>query len=194
MSKPISLEEALRLEALEAQKITDTGADENFDRIVRLACAATETPVGLISLVEDERQWFKSHIGMEVRETPREHSFCAHSLGGEDLLVVEDATKDGRFADNPLVTCENGIRFYAGAPIRTREGFNLGTLCVIDHIPRTISARDQSLLRDMAQIVVNEMELRKRAGSDALTGLFNRRLFEEIAAHEVAAPAAPGRR
>lgn len=186
MSKPVSLEEALRLDALEAQKITDTPQDESFDRIVRLACAATETPVGLISFVDGERQWFKSRVGLDLCETPREQAFCAHGLHSDEVMVVEDAAADPRFADNPLVTCEKGIRFYAGAPLRTREGFNLGTLCVIDHVPRRIGERDQGLLRDMAAIVVNELELRKRAGTDTLTGFYNRRLFEEIAAHEVA--------
>lgn len=183
--KPPALEEAMRLDALERQQITDTPRDEAFDRVVRLACAATETPIGLISFVDSERQWFKARHGIEVQETPREQAFCAHALVNDELLVVEDATRDPRFADNPLVTCENGIRFYAGAPLRTGEGFNLGTLCVIDHIPRRIGERDRSLLRDMAAIVVNEMELRKRVGTDPLTGLYNRRFLDELGAREI---------
>ncbi len=180
------LEEALRLDALEAQKITDTGPDESFDRVVRLACAALDTPVGTISFVDDERQWFKARQGMAPRETPRDMAFCSHAIQSDDVMVVEDATRDPRFADNPLVTAEGGIRFYAGAPLKTREGFNLGTLCVIDHIPRRIARRDVNLLKDMAAIVVNEMDLRKRAGTDVLTGLYTRRFLDELAAHEIA--------
>lgn len=186
MADSKSLDEALRLEALEAQKITDTAEDEHFNRIVRLACATMETPIATISFVDGERQWFKARQGLDVCETARDVSFCTHAIEGEDVMVVEDATCDPRFADNPLVACDNGIRFYAGAPLHTREGFNLGTLCVIDHIPRKVTQRDVSLLRDMAALVVDEMELRKRAGTDALTGLYTRRLMDEIAAHEVA--------
>jgi diguanylate cyclase (GGDEF)-like protein len=181
-----TLEEALRLDALEAQKITDTGPDNSFDRVVRLACAALDAPVGLISFVDAERQWFKAREGMAVCETPRELAFCAHAIQSDDVMVVEDASGDPRFADNPLVTAKDGIRFYAGAPLRTREGFNLGTLCVIDHIPRQISARDVGLLKDMAAIVVNELDLRKRAGTDVLTGLYTRRFLDELAGHEIA--------
>ncbi|MFO1249405.1 MAG: sensor domain-containing diguanylate cyclase [Alphaproteobacteria bacterium] len=180
------LEEAMRLDALERQQITDTPEDENFDRVVRLACAATQTPIGLISLIDSERQWFKARIGMEPNQTPREHAFCAHAIRDDEVMVVEDATKDPRFASNPLVTCEDGIRFYAGAPLKTREGFNLGTLCVIDKTPRTITQRDKNLLADMAGIVVNEMELRRRVGTDALTGLYTRRFLDELAARELA--------
>jgi GAF domain-containing protein len=176
------LDEAMRLDALDRQQITDTPADESFDRVVRLACAATESPVGLISFVDDARQWFKARQGIDVCETSRELAFCAHAIQNDDVMVVEDATADARFAHNPLVTCENGIRFYAGAPLRTREGFNLGTLCVIDHIPRTLGQRDRDLLKDMAAIVVNEMELRKRVGTDALTGLYTRRFLDELGA------------
>ena len=179
------LNEAMRLDALERQQITDTPEEENFDRVVRLACAAIQTPIGTISLIDSERQWFKARQGMENRETPREHAFCAHAIREDAVMVVEDATKDPRFAANPLVTCENGIRFYAGAPLKTREGFNLGTLCVIDRAPRTISQRDRDLLADMAAIVVNEMELRRRVGTDALTGLYTRRFLDELGGREI---------
>jgi diguanylate cyclase (GGDEF)-like protein len=184
--KSCDLEEAMRLDALERQQITDTPEDENFERVVRLACAAMQAPIGTISLIDSERQWFKASQGMNVRQTPREHAFCAHAIRNDDVMVVEDATKDPRFASNPLVTCEDGIRFYAGAPLKTREGFNLGTLCVIDNIPRTISQRDKDLLADMAGIVVNEMELRRRVGTDALTGLYTRRFLDELGMRELA--------
>jgi diguanylate cyclase (GGDEF)-like protein len=180
------LEEALRLDALEAQKITDTPADESFDRVVRLACAAMATPVGTITFVDGERQWFKAKQGLDVCETKREYAFCAHTLNSAEVMVVEDASRDPRFASNPLVTCDGGIRFYAGAPLTTPEGFNLGTLCVIDHIPRHVEPREIALLKDMAAIVVNEMELRKRASTDVLTGLYTRRFLDELAHHEIA--------
>lgn len=186
MSKPVPLEEALRLEALEAQKITDTPPDDSFDRIVRLACAALAAPTGALTFLEDERQWIKAKQNLPLAETARRDSFCTHTIAQDDVLVVEDATKDPRFADNPFVTCEGGVRFYAGVPLKTREGFNIGSLCIVDQIPRRIGLREYHHLRDLAAIAVSEMELRKRAGSDALTGLFNRRLFEEIAAHETA--------
>lgn len=181
-----NLEEALRQEALEAQKITDTAEDEHFNRIVRLACATMETPIATISFVDGQRQWFKARQGLEARETSRDVSFCSHAIESDEVMVVEDATNDPRFRDNPLVACDNGIRFYAGAPLKSREGFNLGTLCVIDHIPRRVNAHEISLLKDMAAIVVDEMELRKRAGTDVLTGLYTRRMIDEIAAHEIA--------
>ena len=186
MQASLPPDEADRLDALESQKITDTREDDCFDRIVRLACAATSTPKGAISFVEEERQWLKARQNMDVAQTPRRDAFCAHALHSDDVLVVEDATKDARFRDNPLVTCEDGIRFYAGAPLRSRDGFNLGTLCVIDDIPRRIEARDIGLLKDMAAIVVDELELRRRAGTDMLTGLYTRRFLDEIAQHEVA--------
>lgn len=179
------LDEALRLDALEKQQITDTPRDEAFDRVVRLACAALEAPIGAITFIESERQWIKAEQGLGVRETPREQSFCTHALLGDDMLVVEDAARDPRFCTNPHVTAENGIRFYAGAPLTTREGFKLGTLCVVDHIPRKINQRDRSLLRDMAAIVVSEMELRRRIGTDALTGLYTRRFLDELGEREI---------
>jgi diguanylate cyclase (GGDEF)-like protein len=179
------LQEALRLDALERQQITDTPRDESFDRVVRLACAALEAPIGAVTFIEGERQWLKAREGVDISETPRDVSFCTHTIQNSDVMVVEDATKDPRFANNPLVTAENGIRFYAGAPITTREGFNLGALCVIDHIPRRINQRDRELLKDMAQIVVSEMELRKRVGTDALTGLYNRRFLDELGGREI---------
>jgi diguanylate cyclase (GGDEF)-like protein len=179
------LQDALRLDALEKQQITDTPRDESFDRVVRLACAALETPIGAVTFIEAERQWLKASTGLDFSETPRDISFCTHTIRSDEVMVVEDATKDPRFADNPLVTAENGIRFYAGAPITTREGFHLGALCVIDHIPRRIQPRERELLKDMAALVVNEMELRKRVGTDALTGLYTRRFLDELGAREI---------
>src|SRR6478735_4894129 len=153
---PVSLDEALRLDALERQRITDTPRDEAFDRIVRIACAALEAPVGAITFIESERQWIKSEQGLGLPETPRDISFCTHALLGDDVMVVEDATCDPRFASNPYVTAEGGVRFYAGAPLTTTEGYRLGTLYVIDHIARKVGQRDRDLLREMAAVVVGE--------------------------------------
>ena len=176
MRAPLPPDEEGRLAALESQKITDTGPDDSFDRIVRLACAATSTPMGAITFIEAERQWLKASQNMGgITETPRRDAFCAHALHTDEVLVIEDATMDPRFSDNPLVACDDGIRFYAGAPLRSRDGFNLWTLCVVDHIPRRIETRDVGLLKDMAAIVVNELELRRQAGTDMLTGLYTRR-------------------
>src|ERR1700761_8380358 len=185
MNAPLPKEEQERIGNLESYQLLDTGQDENFDRIVRLASAATETPVALISLVDGKRQWFKARVGLPLEETPREHAFCAHALLDDDVMVVEDATLDSRFADNPLVTQEDGIRFYAGAPLTTPEGYRLGTLCVIDHIPRRMDQRTRDLLKDMANIAVNEIQLRKVAGVDPLTGLYSRRMIDELAQREL---------
>jgi diguanylate cyclase (GGDEF)-like protein len=179
------IEEAMRLEALDKQQITDTPRDEAFDRVVRLACAALEMPIGAVTFIEGERQWLKAREGTDIEQTPRDVSFCTHTIEDDGVMVVEDATQDPRFADNPLVTAENGIRFYAGAPIKTREGFNLGALCVIDSIPRKITKRHVDLLRDMADVVVSEMELRRRVGTDMLTGLYTRRFMEEMGHREI---------
>ncbi len=179
------LEEAMRLDALERQQITDTPRDEAFDRVVRLACAALSAPMGAITFIESERQWIKAEQGLGVHEMPRDVSFCTHALTGDDVMVVEDASRDPRFAANPFVTSKDGIRFYAGAPLTTREGYKLGTLCVVDHIPRKITKRDRDLLKDMAAIVVGEMELRRRVGTDVLTGLYTRRFVDELGMREI---------
>jgi len=192
MSAP-DIEEALRLDALERQQITDTPRDEAFDRIVRLACAALETPVGAVTFVEGERQWVKAREGTDIQETPRDIAFCTHVILEDDVLVVEDASRDPRFAENPFVTAEGGVRFYAGAPITTREGYRIGALCVVDNIPRRISPRHRALLKDMAAVVTSEMELRRRVGTDALTGLYNRRFMEELGIREIARARREGR-
>lgn len=179
------IEEAMRLDALERQQITDTPRDEAFDRVVRLACATLSAPIGAITFIESERQWIKAEQGLGVQETSRDTSFCTHALTRDEVMVVEDAACDPRFAGNPLVTAKDGIRFYAGAPLNTKEGYKLGTLCVVDYIPRKITRRDRELLKDMADIVVSEMELRRRVGTDALTGLYTRRFFDELGTREI---------
>ncbi len=152
--------EAKRLELLKLYRILDTPPEESFDRITRIVAETIGVPIALVSIVDRERQWFKSKVGLDASETPRDLAFCAHAILGDDVFVVEDASKDARFADNPLVASDPNIRFYAGAPLKTAEGLNLGTLCAIDRHARKLSAKHRQLLQDLAHLVVDEMELR----------------------------------
>jgi DNA-binding response OmpR family regulator len=153
----IDEQEVERLAALRALNLLDTAPEERFDRFTRLTAALFDAPVSLVSLVDENRQWFKSCIGIEQCETSREVSFCAHALKKADVMVVPDALLDPRFADNPLVTDGPRIRFYAGAPLTVPGGLCVGTLCVLDSRPRVISEREIGLLRDMASLVEGEL-------------------------------------
>jgi len=160
----MDLREAQRLAALKAYKVLDTPADAAIDRLADLAGNLFDTPISLVSLVDEERQWFKAKVGLEAFSTPRSDAFCAHAIaqGPETVLVVEDATQDPRFAANPLVTGAPDIRFYAGATLTTKDGHNLGTLCVIDDKPRARPADSElERLKLLARIVVDEFELAK---------------------------------
>ncbi|RMJ03113.1 Alkaline phosphatase synthesis sensor protein PhoR [Marinobacter litoralis] len=148
--------EASRLAALQATHLLDTPPEERFDRVTRLAAKLFDVPICLVSLIDSDRQWFKSCLGLDVRETGRDISFCGHAILGSNLFVVEDALTDERFSDNPLVTGPPDIRFYAGAPLTDLEGYRLGTLCLIDRSPRTFSEQDQLALRDFADIIERE--------------------------------------
>ena len=158
---PFPENEAERLRALRDYDILDTAPEERFDRITRILSRTLNIPIALVSLVDAERQWFKSQVGLGASETPREVAFCAHAICEEDVMVVEDATLDQRFSANPLVTGDPDIRFYAGAPLRTESGLNMGTLCAIDRKPRTLSPDETALLTDLAALVVDEMEMRR---------------------------------
>ena len=150
-----------RLEILRRYEILDTFPEVSFERLTRLAATIFGTPIALISLVDETRQWFKSHHGLDASETPIHLSFCKHAIEGEGVFVVTDATKDERFALNSLVTSDPGIRFYAGAPLRTPTGVQVGTLCIIDRMPRrALLPTEQQMLADLAALVVDEMELR----------------------------------
>lgn len=154
--------ENARLDALRRYQILDTGAEERFDAITRVAAASFRAPIALVSLVTDNRQWFKSCVGLAVDGTPREHAFCARTIETDAVLVVRDATRDRRFRDNPLVTGEPYIRFYAGAPLITPDGHRLGSLCIIDRKPRrSFSAQDERSLKMLAGLVVDQMGLRR---------------------------------
>lgn len=170
--------EEYRLQVLHSLNILDTPADERFDRITRLAARLFRVPISLFSLVDTNRQWFKSALGLAARETPRDVSFCSHAIRDETIMVVPDAKADPRFRDNALVTSEPHIRFYAGCPVHADTGTRLGTLCLIDTQPREFSQSDQTLLRHVAQMVENELTADYVAHVDPLTGLLNRRGFE----------------
>lgn len=156
-------DEPQRLESLRQYAVLDTPAEAAFDDLTELAAHICEAPIALISLIDENRQWFKSKVGLEASETSRDVAFCAHAIHQPDLFIVPDATLDERFADNPLVTGEPRIRFYAGAPLLTPDGHALGTLCVIDYQPRELRPDQQRALRVLSRNVMGQLELRRRA-------------------------------
>lgn len=170
--------EAKRLATLQEYDILDSGPEEAFDRITRLAQSALRMPIVLVSLVDENRQWFKSRQGLDIPETSREVSFCSHTIQQDPPFVVANALLDDRFADNPLVTGPPHIRFYAGVPLKMKNGANIGTLCAIDTKPCQLTETEMSILSDLAQLVVDELELRQLATTDSLTGALTRRSFE----------------
>ncbi len=176
------VDEAARLGTLRSLNILDTAPEERFDRLTRMAKRMFGVPIALISLVDENRQWFKSCQGLSVSETPRDISFCGHAVLGDDILMVPDALADERFHDNPLVTGEPKIRFYAGCPLWV-NGRKLGTLCLIDSHPRSLDADDRSLLRDLARMAEQEIAAVELATMDELTMMSNRRGFLAFGQH-----------
>jgi two-component system cell cycle sensor histidine kinase/response regulator CckA len=158
---PRPQDEARRLSALREYRLLDTSPDQTLDDLTALAAYICEAPISLISLVDEERQWFKSNLGMSVCETPRDASFCGHAILASEPLIVPDAAADERFVDNPLVTGEPFIRFYAGTPLVTPEGQAIGTLCIIDRVPRILSALQLEALRVLSRQVMAQLELRR---------------------------------
>ncbi len=154
---PIPDDDERRLEALKRLRILDTGAEERFDRLVRLASALFNVPSALVSLIDRDRQWIKSSCGFDLKDMPREVSFCAHAIVKREVMIVPDSLMDPRFADNPLVTGDPHIRFYAGAPLVLDDGSCVGTLCLIDFRPRQLGERDVRLLRDVSDMVRQEL-------------------------------------
>ncbi len=156
----LSSKEEARLHALHSLCILDTVPEPEFDELVQLAAAICGTPFGMLSFVDERRQWFKSCLGLSITETPRNLAFCHHTIQQTDLMLVEDATLDPRFSDSCMVTGEEGIRFYAGMPLKTSEGHTLGTLCVFDRIPRVLTQEQQAALRILASQINVRLELR----------------------------------
>lgn len=150
--------EVQRLAALRACAILDTAPHPAFDCLTRAAALAFDVPISLISLVDAERQWFKSVLGVPLRETPRSVSFCSHTIGGFEPMVVPDAMRDARFAQNPLVTGAPHVRFYAGAPLIEEDGYALGSLCIIDTRPRDLSPEQVRLLGHFADAVMHAID------------------------------------
>lgn len=162
ISAPLPDNEVERVAALHALAVLDSGPEEEFDALVRAASLLCQVPISLISLIDDERQWFKANIGLPgVSETPRDVAFCAHSILSDEVFVVPDARLDPRFADNPLVAGNPDIRFYAGAPIRLNDGSRIGSLCVIDRKPKQLHPAQQEILRCLAQVAAKALEGRR---------------------------------
>ena len=161
MKAPIPDNETERLAALREYHILDTAAEQAYDDITALAAYVCEVPIALISLVDESRQWFKSKVGLNQQETPRDVAFCAHAILQSEPLIVRDALKDARFADSALVTSAPHIRFYAGFPLSTPEGFALGTLCAIDRKPRQITPGQKTAMQALSRQVMALLELRR---------------------------------
>lgn len=201
MKSPVSTDEEARIAALQRYDILDTPNEQEYDDFTLLASEICDTPIALISFVDYDRQWFKSHQGLEVNETPRDVAFCSHAISDRATtpFIVRDALNDERFADNPLVINDPKIRFYAGAQLSTPDHHTLGTLCVIDRRPRDLSERQLAGLQALARQVMNRMELhrmtrllerankelRQLSLTDELTKLNNRRGFLTHAQHQL---------
>lgn len=173
----IPTNERQRLATLASLNVLDTPQEERFDRVTRLAQRLFDVPIVLVSLVDEGRQWFKSRQGLGADETPRDISFCGHAILDDEVLVVPDACEDARFAENPLVTGDPSIRFYAGVPLEAPDGHKLGTLCLIDRKARELSNEESAVLTDLGKLVERELTVGLSATRDPTTGLLNRRGF-----------------
>ena len=194
MLKPATpVNEATRIDTLRSLNILDTSPEERFDRLTRLAKRLFGVPIALISLVDADRQWFKSCQGLSASETPRDVSFCGHAILSDEILMVPDALLDERFHDNPLVVGDPKIRFYAGCPLAVPNGSKLGTLCLIDQEPRELDEDDRKLLRDLARMAEQEIAAVQLATMDELTLLSNRRGFQALGQHALSLCARLGR-
>ncbi|HAU1767256.1 sensor domain-containing diguanylate cyclase [Legionella pneumophila serogroup 1] len=174
--------EAERLATLYKLQILDTEREERFDRITRIACRLFGIPIAVISFLEAERQWMKSTEGFDIKEAKRKTSFCGHVILSDEIMVIEDATKDKRFHDNPFVLGKPYFRFYAGCPLKINK-YNVGVICLIDDKPRSINDSDKNVINDLAQMVEMELESLHLSLTDELTGLSNRRGFLKLASY-----------
>ena len=181
----MQISEEDRLKALREYRLLDTKPDESFERITRIVSTALRVPMAAITLVDADRQWFKSRIGIDLEEIPRSASFCAHTMIGDNAMLVPDAMRDPRFLDNPLVLDAPRIRFYAGYPLVSPSGMPLGAVCVLDIEPRTATSDELELLKDLAALVMEQLNLRLLASTDGLTGSLRREAFFEAASREL---------
>ncbi len=179
MNYPIPNNESKRLEAIRRYNLLDTNPEQPFDDFILIASQICDTPIALITLVDANRQWFKARRGLAIPETPREQAFCAHTIMGNETMVVEDALNDKRFFQNPLVTGEPKIRFYAGAPLVDRDGFGLGSLCVIDQKARQLTKEQQLSLEALSRLVVNQIECR-RSSAELAEALGEIKVLQDI--------------
>ncbi|HME12574.1 MAG TPA: GAF domain-containing protein [Candidatus Acidoferrum sp.] len=177
MPAPIPINEAARRSALASYAILDTDPEPSFDDLNHLASFICKTPISMITLVDEHRQWFKSRIGVPLEETSRDIAFCSHAILQDDIFVVPDALADERFRSNPLVEGEPHIRFYAGVPLINNDGYALGTLCVIDKTPRQLTPDEKDALKALSRLVLAQMELRRNLV--ALKHALNDRTAEE---------------
>jgi two-component system, NtrC family, sensor kinase len=160
MAAPSTSTEAARVASLNRYAILDSEPEQSFDDLVILAAHICQTPMATLSLVDDHRQWFKSKFGVEVKETPREVSICSHAIQQGDLFIVPDTLQDPRFRENPLVTGEPHVRFYAGTPLINEDGYALGTLCVLDREPRQLNTEQKEAINALGRLALRQMELR----------------------------------
>ncbi|MDD7973360.1 sensor domain-containing diguanylate cyclase [Roseinatronobacter alkalisoli] len=178
ISTPKTDDEIARLAALKRYQILDTASEAEFDDITSLVKTVLNVPIAAVSLIDSDRQWFKSILGVDVAETPRSVAFCDHTIRDSCTLQVDDATQDPRFMNNPFVTGPPGLRCYLGVPLQTPDGYNVGALCVMGPEPRVFSDNDSKVLQSFAKLVVSQMELRLISSKDSLTGTLTRAAFE----------------
>ena len=184
MKKPERpLDETMRLVSLHSLRLLDSAPEDRFDRITQMAKRLFDVDICLVSLVDAERQWFKSRQGLDACQTDRDVSFCGHAIREESAFVVKDTLDDARFADNPLVTDDPHIRFYAGYPVHAPNGHRIGTLCLIDRLPRNFSDGDRATLKDFARLVDDELASTSEINVDEMTGIANRRGFTMVGKH-----------
>lgn len=188
MEKPkIPANESQRIQTLLNLSVLDTDSEEVYDNLVALASSVTGCPISLISLVDSDRQWFKAKLGLDAQETPRDISFCGHAINGNELLEINDTSKDARFNDNPLVIGGPQISYYAGQPLTTSDGYNLGTLCVIDNVPRVLDENQRNQMEIIAKLVTSLLEASKKISGDKEDSR-NKTAFVSSMSHEIRTP------